>query len=57
MDLTQIGLGIGLLLVSSLTFVGSSVLESRTVALLTGAALTIGSIAVFASVARDTQRS
>ncbi|RQH00279.1 hypothetical protein [Natrarchaeobius oligotrophus] len=53
MDLTQIGLGIGLLVVSGLTFLGPSVLDSGVIAALAGTALLIGAIAVLTSVARD----
>ncbi|WP_200840382.1 MULTISPECIES: hypothetical protein [Natrialba] len=54
MDVAQIGLGLGLLAVSSLTFLEPTVLTSNTVAALTGLALVIGTVATFASVARET---
>ncbi|MFP8951440.1 hypothetical protein ACLI4Z_00515 [Natrialbaceae archaeon A-arb3/5] len=57
MDLTQIGLGVGLLVVSGLAFVGPSTLGSDAIFLLTAAAMVVGAVAVFASVARDAQLS
>ena len=57
MDLTQIALGIGLLAISGLTFVGSSALDPYLVTGLTGAALLVGTAAVLANVARDAQMS
>ena len=53
MDLTQIALGIGLLTVSSLTFLEPSGLDPAVRSVLTGAALLVGAGVVFATVARD----
>ncbi|NKE36249.1 hypothetical protein GWG54_10555 [Natronococcus sp. JC468] len=54
MDLTQVGLGLALLAVSSLTFVGPAVLESDLLGYaLTGSALVVGTCALFADIARD----
>ncbi|MEY7851586.1 hypothetical protein AB7C87_20570 [Natrarchaeobius sp. A-rgal3] len=57
MDFAQIGIGIGLLVVSSLTFLGTSVLASSVIAALTGVALVVGALAVCTSVARDAKFS
>ncbi|WP_246998883.1 hypothetical protein [Halosolutus gelatinilyticus] len=54
MDLTQIALGVALLVVSTLTFVGPSVLESHAlVYALTGATLLIGAGALVVCFATD----
>ncbi|WP_306056462.1 hypothetical protein [Natronococcus wangiae] len=56
MDLPQVVLGLVLLAVSSLTFAGSSLLESYgLVYALTGSALVLGAGAWLVSVARDAQ--
>jgi hypothetical protein len=56
MDLTQVVLGVALLAVSSLTFAGSSLIESHgLVYALVGSALVLGTGAWLVSVARDAQ--
>ncbi|WP_165872022.1 hypothetical protein [Natrarchaeobius halalkaliphilus] len=57
MDITQIGLGLGLLAVSSLTLVGPSMFDTDVVTIVMGGALLLGSVAVLASVARDARLS
>ncbi|RKD95703.1 hypothetical protein [Halopiger aswanensis] len=53
MDLTQIGLGLGLLAISGLTFAGPAALDPPLVSLLTGTALVAGTGAVLTTVARE----
>ncbi|OVE85220.1 hypothetical protein [Natronolimnobius baerhuensis] len=57
MDLTQIALGVGLLAISGLAFLGSSTLDPSLIAGLTGAALLVGTGAVLTVTARDACRS
>ena len=55
MDATQIAIGIGLLSVSGLTFVGPSGLDSAVLSVLIGTALVLGAGALLRTLAHETR--